>query len=63
MALTPNRIWMALFAVALLAFAGCAAGAVDCAIFKPVGLTAALGAAAVSLFDTGKPATEDAPAD
>lgn len=58
MALTPNRIWIALFGVALLSFAGCAVGAVDCTVFKPLGLSAALGAAAVSLFDNGAPRQE-----
>jgi hypothetical protein len=51
--ITPNRVWIALFGVAVLAFAGCAVGAVDCAVFKPIGLSAALGAAFVSLFDNG----------
>ena len=59
MAITPNRIWIALFGVALLSFAGCALGAVDCSVFKPLGLTAALGAAFVSFFDNGSPARED----
>lgn len=53
MTINPHRLWVALFGVALLAFAGCAVGAVDCAVFKPLGLTAALGAAAVSMFDSG----------
>ncbi|MCA9847700.1 MAG: hypothetical protein H6674_00490 [Dehalococcoidia bacterium] len=60
MALTPNRIWIALFGVALLSFAGCALGAVDCSVFKPLGLTAALGAAFVSFFDNGSPVREEA---
>ena len=54
MAITPQRIWIALFGVALLSFAGCALGAVDCAVFKPLGLTSALGAAVVSFFDNGE---------
>ena len=57
--ITPNRLWIALFGVAVLAFAGCAVGAVDCAVFKPIGLSAALGAAFVSLFDTGRPAVDE----
>jgi len=60
MAITPNRLWIALFGVAVLAFAGCAVGAVDCAVFKPIGLMAALGAAFVSFFDNGQPATDEA---
>ncbi len=59
MAITPNRIWIALFGIALLSFAGCALGAVDCSIFKPIGLSAALGAAVVSFFDTGAPVREE----
>lgn len=51
--ITPNRLWGGLFIVAVLAFAACATGAVDCAIGKPIGLSAALGAAFLSLFDTG----------
>ena len=51
--ITPGRLWAGLFIVAVLAFAACATGALDCAIGKPVGLSAALGAAAVSFFDTG----------
>ena len=57
--ITPNRIWIALFGVAVLAFAGCAVGAVDCAVFKPLGLSAALGAAFVSLFDHGAPTRDE----
>ncbi len=58
--ITPNRLWIALFGVAVLAFAGCAVGAVDCSVFKPLGLTAALGAAFVSLFDNGAPQADEA---
>ncbi|MDA0302457.1 MAG: hypothetical protein DWG80_05970 [Chloroflexi bacterium] len=54
-ALTPRRLWIALAGVALIAFAGCAAGALDCAVFKPLGLSAALGAAAISLLDSERP--------
>jgi hypothetical protein len=54
-----SRLWVALFAVALLAFAGCATGAVDCAIGKPLGLTAALGAAFVSMFDAPRTPAEE----
>ncbi|MCK9485310.1 MAG: hypothetical protein M0R73_01210 [Dehalococcoidia bacterium] len=50
--ITPSRLWGALLVVAVLAFAACATGAVDCAVGKPVGLSAALGAALISLFDT-----------
>lgn len=52
--MTPNvarGTWVMLCAVALLALAGCATGAVDCALGKPVGVAAALGAGVVSLFD------------
>lgn len=59
MDLSLNRLWVALFGVALLAFAGCAVGAVDCAVFRPLGLTAALGAAFVSFFDDGAGTRED----
>lgn len=45
------RAWIGLIVVAVLAFAACAAGAVDCSVAKPVGLVAALAAAAVSLLD------------
>ncbi len=58
--ITPNRLWIALFGVAVLAFAGCATGALDCGVFKPLGLTAALGAAFVSLFDTGAGSRDEA---
>ena len=58
-AITPRRLWIALVGVALLAFAGCASGALDCAVFKPVGLTAALGAAAISLLDTERPRRQE----
>lgn len=58
--ITPNRLWIALFGVAVLAFAGCAVGAVDCAVFKPIGLSAALGAAFVSLFDNGRSGVDEA---
>lgn len=54
--ITPSRLWGALFVVAVLAFAACATGAVDCAIGKPIGLSAALGAAFFSLFDTSREA-------
>ena len=56
--ITPQRLWAGLFMIALIAFAACATGAVDCAIGKPVGLSAALGAAFLSLFDTGTPEGE-----
>jgi hypothetical protein len=46
-----RRAWVLLFGVAVLAFAGCATGAVDCSVGKPVGLVAALGAAALSFLD------------
>jgi hypothetical protein len=46
-----RRLWVILLAVAVLAFAACATGAVDCAIGKPVGLAAAIGAAALSFLD------------
>ncbi len=59
-AITPNRLWVGLFLVAALAFAACATGAMDCAVGKPIGLSAALGAAFVSLFDTGAPRNEGA---
>ena len=62
-ALTPRRIWTALLAVAVLSFAGCAGGAVDCAIFRPLGLGAALGAAAISLFDSSQPPADESEAD
>lgn len=55
-AVPPGRVWVALVLVAVIAFAACAAGAVDCAIAKPAGLAAALGAAVASLFDGGEPA-------
>lgn len=58
--ITPNRVWITLFGVAVFAFAGCAVGAVDCGVFKPLGLTAALGAAFVSLFDNGQPTADGA---
>ena len=58
--MTPRRVWLALCGVAVLAFAGCATGALDCAIFRPIGLGAALGAAAISLLDT-QPATRHEP--
>jgi len=48
-------VWVLLLAVALLALAGCATGAVDCAIGKPVGVVAALGAGVASLFDPIRP--------
>lgn len=46
-----QRLWVLLAAVAVLAFAGCVTGAVDCAVGKPVGLAAALGAATFSFLD------------
>ncbi|MDA0301690.1 MAG: hypothetical protein O2822_04115 [Chloroflexi bacterium] len=48
-----TRIWLALVGVGVISFAGCAAGALDCAFFRPLGLTAMLAAAAVTLFDGG----------
>ncbi len=59
--ITPRRVWVALLGLAMLAFAGCATGALDCAIFRPVGLVAALGAAAISMLDT-QPAVRHEPA-
>lgn len=46
-----QRFWVILAAVAVLAFVGCATGAVDCSVGKPAGLAAALGAAALSFLD------------
>ena len=54
----PSRVWVLLFGIALLAFVGCATGAIDCSIGKPVGLVAALGAAFVSLFDSPRKPVE-----
>ena len=56
--LPASRAWVILFGIALLAFAGCATGAIDCSIGKPVGLVAALGAAFVSLFDSPRTPVE-----
>lgn len=61
MTITPSRLWVVLFGVAVLAFAGCAVGALDCTVFKPVGLASSLGAAVASFFDAGTPAGEDEP--
>ena len=62
-AISPLRLWIALFGVALIAFAGCASGALDCAVFKPIGLAAALGAAGISLFDASQSPDDDPHAD
>lgn len=58
-AITPKQLWVGLFLVAALAFAGCALGAVPCSVFKPLGLAAALGAGFVSLFDSDAPVREE----
>jgi hypothetical protein len=60
-AITPRRLWVGLFALALLAFAGCAVGAVPCSTFKPLGLGLALAAAVASVFDGGRRAGDREP--
>lgn len=52
------RVWVLLALVAVLAFAACATGAMSCAIGRPLGLSAALGAALVSLFDAPSTSVE-----
>lgn len=55
------RLWILLAAVAVLAFAMCATGALGCALTRPAGLAFALLAALASLIEPPRDPAPDKP--